>query len=455
MTESQEDTETKKWTETDEFFEKLGLSREELESYFAGTATPEDAAKAAKAYKELVDKIPVTFDDFASYQEGTTNTGLVEKVEKAIADYLEAERIALAMEETAAIANRLVEGQSEFGRLVGSMLASRQLYAMCLYELDRLCDETDFKKATKAEGKDNLKMEKELPAERKAMLKEVLINAAAIQAQKPFDENQLFQGMANTVIPWMQSTVVRHNELQRDQQKQAFEAAEVERVATPISLSIQIEEPSDSNSGFYLDRKQSVCFVGEDKVLYWLMDRIAEQSTGYAESNIKQVLRLYSAPGKPGVASNQVWNIPKDDWKEVAGTNNAFQRLYEAKALPSLSEPVDLLIVDDLSHASQGLSVSSLTTRANEAQRKFKKWSEKAGCLLVGCIALPRPLKANELLIPEYETLKMHNVLRGVAAEPVEVGGVPHYKVLIGKYEYAVVPATHIDEYQPSNIVEA
>lgn len=363
--------------------------------------------------------------------------------------------ISTLMEETAAIANRLVEHRPEFGRLVASMLASRQLYAMCLYELDLLCDETDFKKATKVEGEDSLSVPKDMPADRVAMLKEVLINAAAIQAQKPFDETQLFQGMATTVIPWMQSTVVRHNEAQRKSQKQAFEASEEKRIATEVSFGVQFEEPSDANSGFYLHRKQSVCFVGEQKVLYWLLDNMTEAAIQNAESNVKQVLRLYSAPGKPAVADAKVWNIPKDDWEGVGGSNNAFQRVYETHALPNLSSPVDLLIVDDLSHASQGLSISSLTTKANEVQRKLKRWAEKAGCLVVGCIPLPRGLKSNELLIPEYETLKMHNVLRGVAAEPVTVGGSPHYKVLIGKYEYATVQASIIDEYQPSTIIEA
>ena len=50
------------------------------------------------------------------------------------------------MELVAEMANRLVSDNQEYGRLVASMLASRQLYAMCLYELERLCEETNFAK---------------------------------------------------------------------------------------------------------------------------------------------------------------------------------------------------------------------------------------------------------------------------------------------------------------------
>jgi len=356
--------------------------------------------------------------------------------------------------EVAALANRLVH-KTEFNRLIGGMLASRRLYQMCLYELDLLCDETDFKKASRIEGEENLDVQKTLPPERLAFLKEVLINSAAIEAQKPFNENDLFQQMATTVFPWMQEIVVKHNEQERKEQRKGFEEAYLKRIATPVSFGVRFEDAGQDNSGFELNRKQSVCFVGEQKVVHWLLDRISETATGNNEHNVKQVLRLYSSQGKPKVTDDKVWNIPENAWKESAETNNSFMRVYESQALPNLSNPPDLLIVDNLSHASKGLSISSLTTRANDAQRKFKKWSESVGCLLIGCIVLPRPLKANELMIPEYETLKMHNLLRGVATEQVDVDGSPHYKVFVGKYEYAVVPVSHIDEYEPRTIVEA
>jgi len=108
------------------------------------------------------------------------------------------------MVKVALIANRLIVGDKRYGQLVASMLASRQLYAMCLYELERLCGDTDFKKATKAEGEENLEgVGKELPDEQLLMLKEVLVNSAAVQAQQPFEEPHLFKGMIETVFPWM------------------------------------------------------------------------------------------------------------------------------------------------------------------------------------------------------------------------------------------------------------
>lgn len=352
------------------------------------------------------------------------------------------------MELMALVANRLVEVDLQYSRLVSSMLASRQLYAMCLYELERLCEETDFKRATKAEGKDNLAVGKTLTEAQALMLKEILINAAAMQAQQPFEENQLFEGMVKTVFPWMRDVVAKHNEAQAKAQKEAFNEAEKARVALPVGINLPIlaDKPEE-----LLDRRTPILLVGESKFVNYLIEfRLSEVTDG--ETNVRQAIRLASTE-TPKEDTAKICFLKKSLWEDCTSSNDAFQRVYSNHILPKLNNSADVLIVDDLRNARLGLDFSSLTTVANEAQKRLKRWAEKAGCLLVGCLPLNRQLKAKELNLPEYETLRVHNILRGVAGEKVTIEGVEHYRIFVGQHEACCVPASEVDSCSISDSI--
>jgi hypothetical protein len=96
-----------------------------------------------------------------------------------------------------------------------------------------------------------------------------------------------------------------------------------------------------------------------------------------------------------------------------------------------------------------------ITSIANEAQRRFKNWGEKAGALVLGCIPLDRELRANELNGTEYETLRVHNVIRGVVAEPCMVNEVPHVKIWVGQHEVAQITAAELSNFHISEIIIA
>jgi len=340
----------------------------------------------------------------------------------------------------AEVANRLVSGDKRYSSLVGSMLASRQLYAMCLYELDRLCSETDFKRATKAEGEDNLEIGKELTDDQALMLKEMLVNAAAVKAQQPFEENQLFDGMMTTVFPWMRDVVTKHNEAQEKAKKEKVEEAEKERISQPVDVGLPIEAENGESA---LSRKTSVLLVGEAKLVRYLVENTVQKALK-AQKNPPQLLRLC---GSDTATTDDVKMcfLSSQFWHDCAASNNAFQQIYLSHVLPRLNHPVDLLIVDDISYAKKSLEFVSPLVAANEAQKRFKRWSDNAGCLLLGCLPLKRKLKDNELNLPEYETLRVHNTIRGVASEKITIDGVEHYKIFVGKHETCVVPVTEID----------
>lgn len=340
----------------------------------------------------------------------------------------------------AEVANRLVAADKRYSSLVGSMLASRQLYAMCLYELDRLCVETDFKKATKLADKENLEIGKDITDDQALMLKEMLVNAAAVKAQQPFEENQLFDGMMTTVFPWMRDVVTKHNEAQEKAKKSKVEEIEAARIAEPVDIGLPIGAEDKSST---VDRKNSILLVGPRNLINYLLNEQLQPNLAN-QANPPQLLRLINQDTAPKDDVKMCF-LARSLWENSTQSNNAFQNIYASQVLPRLNHPVDVLVVDDLENAKKSLEFISPLVSANEAQKRFKRWADKAGCLLVGCLPLKRQLKANELNLPEYESLRIHNTLRGVASEKVTIEGVEHYRIFVGKHEACVVAASELD----------
>lgn len=353
------------------------------------------------------------------------------------------------MDLMAKVANRLVQHNLDFSRLVTSMLSSRQLYAMCIYELERLCDETDFKRATKVDGEDNLSVGKKLTDVQSNMLREILINSAAIQAQNPFDENQLIGGMLNTTFPWMRDIVTKHNEAQEKLKKEAYESLEKERVAKPVTINLPINDPGTSVD---LNRPSSLLFVGEGNAVRWLINKLVKELIAET-SSVKQVLHL--AANTPVVEDNIKYLASTDKaWEDCTSSNESFQRFYQT-VMGDLSNPVDVLIVDELRNTKLNNTESfTLPVQLNDSQRRLKNWAKKAGCLLISCVCLERKLKDGELNLAEYETLRFHNIVRSVTTKEFKDGDKSMVKVLLGVHEVASIPAEELNLFAKKSFLE-
>jgi hypothetical protein len=324
------------------------------------------------------------------------------------------------------------------------MLAARQLYAMCLYELDWLCNDTDFSAVDTVLA--------EMTDQQRILFKEVLINAAAVQAQQPFDEQVLFAGMTQTVFPWMQTVVTKHSAWQAAENKRGNEEREKLRIATPINLGFQIYAEIEAVETHAISRHKPMLLIGKQNVIRWLLHRITE-SVLTPGSGSTQLVRLVE--GAPKITDSHLVNIPKDVWENCANSNPGFQKIYDFFVYPKINEPIDFLIVDNLLQACKGMPAIPATSIANEAQRRFKNWGAQAGALVLGCLPLDRELRANELNGVEYETLRVHNIIRGVVAEPCIVDDIPHFKVHVGQHEVAQIPATELEAFHLSNIITA
>ncbi len=356
------------------------------------------------------------------------------------------------------LANNLVQNSLEFTQLVSVMLASRQLYAMAVYELDRLVDVTDWSEETKFAEQEESRVKKgeSLPDDVAAMLKEVLINSSAVQAHKAFDERDLFNGMMTVVFPWMQRVVELHNELQQKQAQAQFDEMNKQRIATPLKLGVQWFPESVTDSGAEIDRNKPVLLVGHEPAVRWVIDAITEQALT-EDSNVNQILRLNSG-GKPKHASPELWDVSKNTWGSVLTANNSFMRFYTEWVAENLKDPVDLLICDDLLYATSGDAKSSVLTphnTLNEGQRKLKNWAKEAGCLLISCSLLDRQLEPNELQLDHYSTLKTHNILRAVEAKKLPgVEGEPAcYEITIGTHKLGEATQAELDAYMVSPII--
>ena len=363
---------------------------------------------------------------------------------------LEKQKFQADMDLVAHVANNLVEKSQDFGQLIASMLASRQLYAMCLYEMEWLMRDDDFTKVVPAFAESSESII--LNDNQKVMLKEILINAAAVQAQQPFDEKVLFAGMTKTVFPWMKKAVDKHTTWQNDERKKQFEERENVRVQTkidtglPLYLDAEVLKVSEPSR---LERTKSLLFVGESTVLSWLADRVTANIVADG-SGAEVIVRLCKAA--PKYNDPRLIHVPFDAWKGCADTNTSFQKVYANFVLPQLNNPVDVVVVDNLLQTSQGMAFAAYTTVANESQHKLKKWTEAAGALLISFLPVERQLKANELNTPEYEMLRIHNVLRGVVAEPIAADE-KSYRILVGQQEVAVIPAEELEAYKAKTIV--
>jgi hypothetical protein len=396
-----------------------------------------------------------------SQQADTSQEQLADETVRPSQEELEAQmsdeekKLAELMVEVATIANRLIIGDSRYGRLVASMLASRQLYAMCLHELERLCDDTNFKKATRLEGEPNLKgVKAELEADQLTMLKEILVNSAAVQAQQPFQETALFKGMVETVFPWMQEVCKVHTAKEHEQKREEFLASEKVRAELPVAFNVQLFPQTEKDTGFWIGKKKPLLFVGERKALRWLVDFILVNSVKEG-NNVKQVIRLNSG-GKPRHNDDvRLLNVARDDWAGAASSNGSFKRQFEQQLLSQIIAPVDLLIVDDLIHASgETNSLFPVTSVANTAVSKLRRWTEASNSLLISCLPLDRELMPDELNTAPYETLRMHNVLRSVTVTDIQVDAAPWCKVTVGQYEVARFPIEELNAYTESKIIK-
>lgn len=342
----------------------------------------------------------------------------------------------------AAFANHLMQTKPVFVQAVAAMLASRKLYAASTYEIDALLQKIDF-------AKDGPKQTDSPPLEwtdgHKVFLKEILITASVAKACDSFDSADLLKELIESVVPWLTRVSTEHTQAQSEHKRQAQEEAEKTRLQTKLDIGFPIQNEKIETEPSKLDRKLSVLFIGEKPAVRWLMQRVQSNLLEFG-SGAGQLLHL--ACNRPVNSDPNSLVVDEKVWSNCTSTNDSFQQLYGSSIFPQLKNPIDAVLVDDISVAYQGLSFMPLLTRVNEAQHRLKKWTTLAGSLLISALPLDRKLKPNELHLADYEILRIHNLLRAVTTEQIDVEGVPHVKVIAGVEEVGIVPLTELQQFE-------
>lgn len=320
------------------------------------------------------------------------------------------------MLEAAGIANNIVKNDKQYTKLIATMLASRQLYAFCIHELELLLADNDQLK--------NYLPDKEITDEHKTIIREVLINAAASQAANPFEENDLIDALNKLVLPWVNTVAAKHNKIEKSANEEGLKKVEIERRSKLLPLALPILEEQK------IDRSKSIVLIGEKPVVDWAISKL---NNNFKEDTTIQTVLLSNT-----AAANLTFNhytVPKQSWSLFGVNKESIKRLFLGLIVNQVSNPPDVLIVSNLLSAFNS-DTALWAAKAAEVQKNLQSIAAEAGFLLVSGVALDRPLKSNELHQTEYESLKLFNVLRAVATKSINDS---ECMVCIGNKEYGPV----------------
>jgi hypothetical protein len=335
----------------------------------------------------------------------------------------------------AELAQRLIAGNKGIQQCVGTMIASRQLYAMAVKDLELQV--------------------RDLPEEDShELLEECLIQAAGAQAAKPFDENALYVGFQETVYPWMIKTVKRHNEEEEREHKQEMDDLENARRARPLPVGINFDPELEDA----LPRERGLVLVGWEPALRWVMDQMVTNVLATRDrEQLFFVIRLMEAVNKDEEidekVQRQLFRLGGKFWKNCCKSNKSWPILFQTKILEHLTDPPDLLVCDNLCSATENIIGAGRSSRAaGHAHKKFRDWCLKAGCGFLG--GVPQESKdPPNLGGPEWEQLRTWSCLRPVWVKDSE-NQVQSYNVCIGRDTViATVPKSTLDSQGSGKII--
>jgi len=444
--------------------------------------TPEEVAADAKAEAAKVEDAPV--------QEGAVTASERELGGALIRLLVDHER-----------------GRKAFSEVIGSMVAARQMYAMCVRDLEiRLGELTGKEKkdlltaaiADLTEGsifterwerfypegdeephilkhEESLKEEldamdesKRRHAMKKALVKEfeemetdgiweiieeMFLQAATFQASKPFDEGVLFRGMRETVFPWMTRVVSEHDKKEQEERRRDIEESEKHRRENPIPLGVKY----DPVGGKLLGRTQPLVLAGWQPAVWWIIDQMVSHILAANKPQLYTVIRLQREMHAEEMQP-RLLRLGGKDWRDCTSTNSSFAKLFEKRLLMQLSAtgPMDVLVCDDLALAgeSHGIVGGESSRKAGHAQRQLRKFCEKMGAALIGAVVFDSKDKSVLEGIgekPEWSQLRTHTMLRAVTVEEVNEG---NYQLTLGNNCQSFdVPKELLDSRGPKRII--
>jgi hypothetical protein len=316
-----------------------------------------------------------------------------------------------------AIIRHLMTAHKAISGSVQVMVAARQLYTMAYRDLERRLANLNPKEREHifaAIRKDEVFKDQEIPAdltpeETWEIVEGSLVDAAAHAGSQEFDERILKLALGG-VEAWYEEVLPDHVRWTAEDRRAAIEAWDKARRERAIPLGVDF----DPHAAQLLGRSRSLVFYGWRPAVLWLLDRIANHVISLREDQLFCVLRLMRyAPHV--VPSRMLIRVPSNLWEDCCRNSTAWERLYKGRIDRWLSEPVDLLVVDDLAWAGKSTSLigGQAARKAGNAHKQFRKWANEVGCAIIGGVLTeeqvpPAPTGT------EWEQLRLFTTLRPV-----------------------------------------
>ena len=328
----------------------------------------------------------------------------------------------------AELARNLIAKNVNVRKCVGTMIAARQLYGVCVEALTRT-----LAKLPTEEGHE--------------LLEECLIQAAGHQAAQEFNENDLFVGLQDTAMPWLMETVKAHNQEDERNRKLDLELWEEARRKQPVPVGVKFDHELID----MLPRDRDLVLVGWSPAVAYILDKIVTAVlAARTREQLFCVIRLQTFNTQMG-AHKRFLRLGGKDWKDCCKTAKSWPRHFQRKLLDRLSDPLDLLVVVDYAHSSEALLWKQRSaSRAANSKKKFAEWCRKMGSGLVGGVPLVTK-EPPDLATAEWEMLRLFSILRPVWVDEKD----KHYVLRIGKDVYREeVPREALDMYGGGTIIQ-
>lgn len=237
----------------------------------------------------------------------------------------------------------------EFLERLAVLIGARQLVALVNFELtgalSALSKEDRIKLVSNARaavnGDEVVLDDSDIFSRANFLLREI----AASKSSEQFDVSHFAQGFRQTLSPWVTRTVKKLMRELEAQRKREHEAAKQKLKETPIPLGVVFHP----EHGSLLSRDRVLVLTGPRDLVARVLDTIVENMTTDSE-NLITTVRFTDANGIWGDSPSNSRLVPvlKHQWSNCGKSTNSILRFFSTQVLPRLSDPMDVLVVDDM-----------------------------------------------------------------------------------------------------------
>ncbi len=324
--------------------------------------------------------------------------------------------------------DKLMSEHPKVRRIVGSMVATRRVYAVLYRELQDLL-----------EGAEDVD----------PMAEDFMVQAAMHESAKAFNEHELMRGAMETLLPLIAEIVDKHIDRDAKERNEAEDAADKARRARRVPIGFKYSATQEIDG---LERDKPLMLIGWAPALGWLADQIVNNVLAERDSDVYSVVRFQTAAPKKGDQNKNLIRLPKNLWKGCANGKGEMARLAGEHIGGKLANGhPDLLLIDSIADTYTKSYVGRPDGAvAGDANKVLSWWSKGLGCALIGL--LPQDtLELPDIRSGEYEQLRTFTHLRPVTAEKIEDN---KYRIKVGEFAASFeVSCDVVEAYARSSII--